>query len=309
MVQFLLAAAALASLAAASFEGNLNYHSPSHRHLGLGIDIPKITKRTLEKRATPWDPAKLNFTHGVASGDPYPHSVILWTRIAPSLEADRSNVTVSGNVPFYNHDTEQYIKASPNPICLQYQVGTDSNFTKVVDKGTAYTTSDIDYTVKVRHSVSCDEGALTNLCQIEAKNLAPFKTYYYQFNICGSTKKSPLGRTKTSPNEDDSVPKIGLAIFSCSNYPSGYFNAYGNAARKDKVDYFVSTFALSTVLSNDIRSTSATTSTRPAAAQPVATRAPPPLAAKSSPSTTTARESGSTGRIPICSLRTRILHG
>jgi alkaline phosphatase D len=140
---------AFASSALATYEGNLNYHSPSRRHPSLGIDIPKIklTKRGLEPRA--WDPAQLNFTHGVASGDPYPDSVILWTRISPRLENDRSNVTVSGPVPLYNHDTERYIKASPNPICVEYQVSKDANFTAVVDKGTAYTTSDIDYTVKV----------------------------------------------------------------------------------------------------------------------------------------------------------------
>jgi hypothetical protein len=57
--------------------------------------------------------------------------------------------------------------------------------------------------------------------------------------VCGSNNKSPIGRTKTSPDEHDSVSKISLAVFSCSNYPSGYFNAYGNAARKDEVDFFV----------------------------------------------------------------------
>jgi hypothetical protein len=148
MAPLLFAAACLISLTAASFDGNINYQSPSRRHIGLGIDVPKVAKRSLVKRATPWDPAQLNFTHGVASGDPYPHSVILWTRIAPSLEADRSNVTVSGYVPFYSHETEKYIKASPNPICVEYRVGTDGNFSSVVDKGTAYTTSDIDFTVK-----------------------------------------------------------------------------------------------------------------------------------------------------------------
>lgn len=35
------------------------------------------------------------------------------------------------------------------------------------------------------------------------------------------------------------MSSVGLAVFSCSNYPNGYFNAYGNAARKDKVDFFV----------------------------------------------------------------------
>jgi alkaline phosphatase D len=149
MTPYLFAAACLASLTAASFDGNLNYQSPSRRHLGLGIDVPKVAKRSLFKRTTPWEPAQLNFTHGVASGDPYPHSVILWTRVAPSLEHDRSNVTVSGYVPFYSHETEKYIKASPNPICVEYRVGTDRNLSSIVDRGTAYTTSDIDFTIKV----------------------------------------------------------------------------------------------------------------------------------------------------------------
>ena len=145
----LFAALTFSSLALASFSSNLNYESPSRRHAGLGIDIPRVAKRSLTKRAAPWDPAKLNFTHGVASGDPYPHSVILWTRVAPSLASDRSNVTVEGYVPFYSHETEQYIKASPHPICVDYRVGEDEKFGKVVDGGKAWTTSDIDFTVKV----------------------------------------------------------------------------------------------------------------------------------------------------------------
>lgn len=153
MGPLILAAVAFSSLAIASFDGNLNYESPSKRHEGLGIDVPRVARRSLVKRAAPWDPVKLNFTHGVASGDPYPHSVILWTRIAPSLESDRSNVTVSGYVPYYSHETEQYIKASPHPICIDYRVGTDANLAIVVDKGTAYTTSDIDFTVKVRRNI------------------------------------------------------------------------------------------------------------------------------------------------------------
>ncbi|KAK3063745.1 hypothetical protein LTS18_013112, partial [Coniosporium uncinatum] len=40
-----------------------------------------------------WDPNQLNFTHGIASGDPYPDSIILWTRVAPMLANDNSNVT------------------------------------------------------------------------------------------------------------------------------------------------------------------------------------------------------------------------
>jgi alkaline phosphatase D len=136
-----------ASAVTATFDANLNYASPSRRHTSLGIDVPKLAKRSLAPRS--WNTTQLNFTHGVASGDPYPNSVILWTRVSPTLKNDESNVTVSGYVPLYNHDTETYIKASTNPICVEYKVGSDKNFSSIVDQGTAYTTSDIDYTVKV----------------------------------------------------------------------------------------------------------------------------------------------------------------
>jgi alkaline phosphatase D len=201
MLTYFLGAPLFALSAVATYEGNLNYGSPSRRHPSLGIDVPKVklAKRGLNPRAV--GPSKLNFTHGVASGDPYPDSVILWTRISPVLENDRSKVTVSGYAPMYNHDTEQYIKASKNPICVEYRVAADRNFSAIATKGTAYTTSDIDYTVKV-----------------EAKDLKPFTTYYYQFNVCGADTKSPVGRTKTSPAADDDVTGIGFAVFSCSNY-------------------------------------------------------------------------------------------
>jgi alkaline phosphatase D len=153
MLSSLIALFSLATAVTANYDGNLNYHSPSRRHPSLGIDVPKLVKRSLRTRSS-WDPSALNFTHGVASGDPYPESVILWTRISPTLENDRSNKTVEGTVPLYNHDTETYIKASSNPICVEYKVGNDQNFTTVVDKGTAYTTSDIDYTVKVSTTIS-----------------------------------------------------------------------------------------------------------------------------------------------------------
>jgi len=69
--------------------------------------------------------------------------------VAPTLVSDRSNITVNGTAPLYNHDTEEYIAASDHPICVEYVVASDSGLKQVVDKGTAYTTSDIDYTVKV----------------------------------------------------------------------------------------------------------------------------------------------------------------
>lgn len=136
----------------ASYTGNINYFSPSAHHPGLGVSIRKVAARHYAN--SPWDPATLNFTHGVASGDPYQDSVILWTRAAPiGSDNDDSNVTVSGLVALYSHETEKYVKASAAPVCLQWSISESKDLASPADSGTAYTSSDIDYTVKVGWSV------------------------------------------------------------------------------------------------------------------------------------------------------------
>ncbi|WXC51258.1 hypothetical protein QX201_010959 [Fusarium graminearum] len=221
----LCACGLLPTAVVAEFNRNLNYASPSRRHDRLGLNVPLIKRRSLKRGNTPYAASQLNFTHGVASGDPWPESVILWTRIAPSLDSSLSNNAVNGTAGLYSHETEKYIKADPHPICVEWVVS-DSNLSvdqgKSVASGRAYTTSDIDYTIKV-----------------EADGLQPLTTYYYQFSVCDSDNKSPVGRTKTAPTADDDVSDLSFAVFSCSNYPNGYFNAYGNAARKDEHDYVI----------------------------------------------------------------------
>ncbi|KAJ4339925.1 hypothetical protein N0V87_002863 [Didymella glomerata] len=216
----LLALLPLASIASASWSKNLNYRSPSEHHPALGISIHRVVKRNDPQSS--YETSSLNFTHGVASGDPYPNSVILWTRVAPQSDNSQSNLTVTGYAPLYDHDNEKYVHVSKSPVCVEYRVAADKNLTSTVDSGKVYTSSDVDFTVKV-----------------EAKNLKPYTTYYYQFNVCNSNNKSPIGRTKTTPNADDDITEVGIAVYSCANYPFGFFNAYGNVARKDSVDYVV----------------------------------------------------------------------
>ncbi|KAK7611225.1 PhoD-like phosphatase-domain-containing protein [Phyllosticta paracitricarpa] len=203
----------------ASYADNLVFGSPSRHHPFLGLPIYKIVKRH--------DPSvrfvaaeHLNWTHSVASGDPYPNSVILWTRCSPMYDNAKSKVTAPGFTKLYDHHQQETISVSTAPICVEYRVSTDENIENVVSSGTAYTSSDVDYTVKV-----------------EACGLEPFTRYYYQFRVCGTDHTSPIGRTKTAPATNDEVPDIALAVYSCSNYPFGYFTAFGNVARKDSVDY------------------------------------------------------------------------
>jgi len=135
--------------ATAFFTGNINYGSPSLHHPSLGVSIRKVAART--HTTSPWAPSDLNFTHGVASGDPYDDSVILWTRIAPknATDNDHSNVTVSGTAGLYNHETDSYVKTSKAPVCVDWKISESKDLRSVASSGTAYTSSDIDFTVKV----------------------------------------------------------------------------------------------------------------------------------------------------------------
>lgn len=145
--------------ATASFDGNLNYDSPSRRHPRLGIDVALVERRSWKRGSIAYEASQLHFTHGVASGDPWPESIILWTRVAPTNESDSSEVPVEGTVPLWSHETDRFAKADPNPICVEWKVfeiddDDDDEARRPVTCGRAYTTSDVDYTVKVSYTLS-----------------------------------------------------------------------------------------------------------------------------------------------------------
>ena len=72
-----------------------------------------------------------------------------------------------------------------------------------------------------------------HIAKITVKGLKPGKRYNYQF-IAPDGTKSPIGRTKTLPEGE--VAKYRMAVFSCSNMPFGYFNAYAHANVADDFD-------------------------------------------------------------------------
>jgi alkaline phosphatase D len=74
----------LAAVVSADWSGNINYGSPSSIH-NLAISIPKVRKRHEEGRYM--NASQISFTHGVASGDPYANSVILWVSHLDGLVA------------------------------------------------------------------------------------------------------------------------------------------------------------------------------------------------------------------------------
>ena len=140
------------------------------------------------------DTAGGRFRHGVASGDPLENRVILWTRVTPPAGAATAAVEV------------------------RWRIAADERLSQIVSQGTARTSSDRDFTVKV-----------------DAAGLQPGRSYYYVFETGGD--RSAVGRTRTLPSR--AVDRIRLASLCCSNYPAGFFNVYRCVANRDDVDAVV----------------------------------------------------------------------
>jgi alkaline phosphatase D len=107
---------------------------------------------------------------------------------------------------------------TPSSVPVRWIVADDERLQRVVASGTVDTSSARDLTVKV-----------------DAGGLRPGRTYYYAFEAGG--ERSPIGRTKTLPQDD--VSRVRLASISCSNYPAGYFNVYRCVANRDDLDAVV----------------------------------------------------------------------
>jgi alkaline phosphatase D len=74
-----------------------------------------------------------------------------------------------------------------------------------------------------------------HIAKITISGLKPGKAYYYRF-VAPDGSKSMVGRTRTLP---DVTSRYRLGVFSCSNLPFGWFNAYGHAAMQDDFDLAV----------------------------------------------------------------------
>jgi alkaline phosphatase D len=69
-----------------------------------------------------------------------------------------------------------------------------------------------------------------------ASGLSADRWYFFRFTAPDGTH-SPVGRTRTLPV--GGAQKFRLAVFSCSNFGFGYFNAYGHAAEVNDCDLAV----------------------------------------------------------------------
>jgi alkaline phosphatase D len=144
------------------------------------------------------DTAAPAFLHGVASGDPLPDGILLWTRVTPTAEA----VPGSGLGP----DTE-----------VGWTVATDKAFKSVVASGSTTATAASDHTGKA-----------------DVRGLKPATDYWFRFTGGGTV--SPAARTRTAPAEGATVSGLRFGVVSCANWEAGYFSAYRHLAARSDLD-------------------------------------------------------------------------
>ncbi|CAA9299363.1 MAG: putative alkaline phosphatase, partial [uncultured Friedmanniella sp.] len=104
------------------------------------------------------------------------------------------------------------------PSRVRWEIARDPAFRQVVDRGTVLTSARSDHTVKV-----------------DVHGLDPYTRYWYRFRSHGRT--SPVGLTRTAPDERRRTHALRFGLVSCSNYTGGYFGAYRALAERDDLDF------------------------------------------------------------------------
>ncbi|RKR91790.1 alkaline phosphatase D [Micromonospora pisi] len=133
------------------------------------------------------------FKLGVASGDPLPDAVILWTRLVHDL-----------------YDAGSLRR----PVEVAWQVAHDERFRRVV-----------------RHGVTRARPELGHSVHVDARGLEPGREYFYRFRALGEL--SPVGRTRTAPSPWADPSRLNFGIVNCQDFQNGYWPAYWGLADED----------------------------------------------------------------------------
>ncbi|OZE90585.1 alkaline phosphatase [Rhodococcus sp. 15-2388-1-1a] len=132
------------------------------------------------------------FRLGVASGDPLPDSVVLWTRLATDPFAPLGGMT-------------------PGVVPVRWQIAADERFVNITREGVELATEFDGWSIHV-----------------DVRGLEPAREYFYRFLV--GPHASSVGRTKTAPAVGQSLSRLDFAWASCQKWEDGYFGAYQDLA-------------------------------------------------------------------------------
>jgi alkaline phosphatase D len=170
----------------------------------LGVDLDATSETTPETTPdtgpdVPPGPAHAWFPQSVASGDPRPESLVLWTRLEP--------------------DT-----AGAGDLALALEVALDEGFTQIVSLDGA-------------PSMALTAKAADDWCvRARVTGLTPGTVYYYRFTH--TPHPSRVGRTKTAPAPDAEVA-VRFAVIACQDFGGRYYNTLRHLTEQGDLDFFV----------------------------------------------------------------------
>jgi len=128
------------------------------------------------------------FGLGVASGYPWPHGVVLWTRLITDFAQPDGGL---GN----------------QLVPVRWELAADESMRRIVAQGRA------DAAPENAHAV-----------HVDVEGLEPDRWYWYRFTAGDAV--SPVGRTRTAPAADAAPAALRYAFASCQQYEQGYYAAY-----------------------------------------------------------------------------------
>lgn len=133
------------------------------------------------------------FTLGVASGDPWADSAVLWTRLIPF--PDRIDETGLGD----------------HAVDVAWEVAADPSMRRIERAGLARA-----------------EPAQGHSVHVVVDGLRPGREYWYRFRA--GPWLSPIGRTKTAPAPRSTPARLDLIAASCQSWAAGHFTAHRHIA-------------------------------------------------------------------------------
>ncbi|MBI5927592.1 MAG: alkaline phosphatase D family protein [Aquabacterium sp.] len=151
--------------------------------------------RTPVTEAGSWAESGEVFTLGVASGEPRPTSVVLWTRLAPKPMSPDGGMPARG-------------------VPVLWEVAADARFSQVV-----------------RYGATVAEPGAAHSVHVDVAGLMPGRTYFYRFRAGGQI--SPVGRTRTAPDPAARNERLRLAVASCQHYEAGFYAVHREIAAAD----------------------------------------------------------------------------
>jgi alkaline phosphatase D len=167
----------------------LRYSASLASALAMG-GLPALAHAAARRPGSlPADP----FTLGVASGDPLPDSVVLWTRLAEEVLQEAGLV---GAV-----------------VAVDYELSDSPNFNRILRSGSIAAVPELGYSVHA-----------------EVRGLEPGRPYFYRWQL--GNVSSVTGRTRTAPAAAAMVDEIRFAFASCQQYEHGFYTAYQHMAEE-----------------------------------------------------------------------------